>query len=102
MSGNSLLSGLNSLRKKSSSTATLGCASMISAAKPAQARVPVLLKAATHKEERRYDSAFCENARCTAKRTPAVAAPTGSVAQIPASSTDTGPTSKNGQMGNAE
>jgi hypothetical protein len=29
-----------------SSTATLGCASMIKAAKPAQARVPVLLEAA--------------------------------------------------------
>src|SRR5260370_42219375 len=39
-------SPLQPLRKKSSSTATLGCASMISAAKPAQARVPVPLKAA--------------------------------------------------------
>ena len=40
------LQRLNRLRKKSSSTAALGCASMLSAAKPAQARVPVLLKAA--------------------------------------------------------
>jgi hypothetical protein len=37
------------LRKKLSSTATLGCASMIMAAKPAQARVAVLLKAALNR-----------------------------------------------------
>jgi hypothetical protein len=43
------LQRLNRLRKKSSRTATLGCASMISAAKPAQARVPVLLKAALNR-----------------------------------------------------
>jgi hypothetical protein len=40
---------LKRLRKKLSSTATLGCASMIMAAKPAQARVPVLLKAALNR-----------------------------------------------------
>jgi hypothetical protein len=40
------LQRLKRLRIKLSSTATLGCASMIKAAKPAQARVPVLLKAA--------------------------------------------------------
>ena len=40
---------LNNLPKKSGNTATLGCASKVSAAKGAQARVPVLLKPALNR-----------------------------------------------------
>jgi hypothetical protein len=41
---------LKRVRKMGSSTATLDCAATLIAAKPAQARVPVPLKAATHKD----------------------------------------------------
>jgi hypothetical protein len=43
-----LMSPLKRLREKLRSTATLVCVSMAKAAKPAQARVPVLLKAASN------------------------------------------------------
>ena len=43
------MSRLKRLLKKSGGTATLGCAPYISAAKPAQARVPVPLKSGPFK-----------------------------------------------------